>query len=196
MVRPYQITLAFMALVLIASLGASNLNLPNAVGASLPVFVLSAQLFLVILLVISIFRSRSKALGAIYVMVAGDARILAFLVALTAMCGSLSYQFLLKLTPCDLCWFQRIFMYPLSFIIAISLLKKTENVHIYVMPLCVIGAFIAAYHYYIQVFSVFSFDLHLSRELQRDPRLCVRLHDDTADVIHGVRVDRHSPIHG
>ena len=36
----------------------------------------------------------------------------AFLIALVSMLGSLYFSEIARLEPCELCWFQRIFMYP------------------------------------------------------------------------------------
>ena len=78
--------------------------------------------------------------------------LLALIVSLTATLGSLFYSEILGYAPCKLCWFQRIFMYPLPIIFAIALKKKDFKIKDYAIPLAVIGALIAAYHYSIQVF--------------------------------------------
>jgi len=48
--------------------------------------------------------------------------------------------------PCSLCWYQRVFMYPLVFIFLISLLYPDKNVFKYSFPLVVVGMLIAIYH--------------------------------------------------
>ena len=74
-----------------------------------------------------------------------------FVVALTATVGSLYFSEVAHFEPCKLCWFQRIFMYPLPLMLGISLWKKTKDVDKYVLPLSIIGLLVAAYHYYFQV---------------------------------------------
>lgn len=76
----------------------------------------------------------------------------AFIISLIATLGSLFYSEILGYTPCKLCWFQRIFMYPLPIIFGIALKNKDFKIKNYAIPLAVIGALIAAYHYSIQVF--------------------------------------------
>ena len=76
----------------------------------------------------------------------------AFIVSLVATLGSLFYSEILGYTPCKLCWLQRIFMYPLPLIFGIALRKKDFRIKDYTIPLAVIGALIAAYHYSVQVF--------------------------------------------
>ena len=49
---------------------------------------------------------------------------LAFIIALTATLGSLFFSEIASLTPCKLCWFQRIFMYPQALILALAIYFK------------------------------------------------------------------------
>ncbi len=71
---------------------------------------------------------------------------LAWAVSLAAMFGSLYFSNVRGFPPCVLCWYQRIFMYPLVFILGIAILKKDAKVYRYALPLAVIGWLIAAYH--------------------------------------------------
>jgi disulfide bond formation protein DsbB len=52
----------------------------------------------------------------------------------------------LKLTPCVLCWYQRIAMYPLVVILGVGLLLRERRIHLYVLPLSLAGFAIALYH--------------------------------------------------
>ncbi|MDA1515628.1 disulfide bond formation protein B, partial [Bacillus cereus group sp. TH40LC] len=47
---------------------------------------------------------------------------LCLFISLIATCGSLYFSEILGFTPCNLCWYQRIFMYPLIFLIIISMI--------------------------------------------------------------------------
>lgn len=76
--------------------------------------------------------------------------LLSFIVATTATIGSLYFSEGLGYTPCMLCWFQRIFMYPLSIILFVAYRIKDTDVWKYVLPLSSIGLLIAGYHYYLQ----------------------------------------------
>ncbi len=77
--------------------------------------------------------------------------LISFAVSLLATVGSLFLSEVAKFTPCLLCWYQRILMYPLVIILGVALFKKTRDVAYYVLPLSVVGAIIAAYHYYLQI---------------------------------------------
>jgi disulfide bond formation protein DsbB len=75
---------------------------------------------------------------------------LAWVIALIATLGSLYFSEILMFYPCELCWYQRIFMYPFVLIIGIAAVKKDFKQVIYILPLSIIGTAIAFYHYLIQ----------------------------------------------
>ncbi len=71
---------------------------------------------------------------------------LAFAVALTATAGSLYLSDVAHFTPCTLCWYQRIAMYPLVLLTGIAAWRGEWGIRRYVIPLAAIGGVIAAYH--------------------------------------------------
>ncbi len=71
---------------------------------------------------------------------------IAWFQALVATLGSLFFSEISHFPPCSLCWYQRIFMYPIVFIIPVGILKKDKNLPFYVLPLTAVGALIAFYH--------------------------------------------------
>lgn len=75
---------------------------------------------------------------------------LAWSQSLAAMLGSLYYSEIKHYTPCVLCWYQRIFMYPLVAIIAVGILRKDKNLPYYIFPLSIAGTLIALYHVLLQ----------------------------------------------
>lgn len=75
---------------------------------------------------------------------------LAWLVAATATTGSLFYSEITGFVPCELCWYQRIAMYPLVVILGIAALRGDTGVRRYAMPLAGAGLALAAYHYWLQ----------------------------------------------
>jgi disulfide bond formation protein DsbB len=72
-------------------------------------------------------------------------------ISVIATLGSLFLSEIAGFTPCKLCWFQRIFMYPLPIILTTSIIKKKKDVAWYTLPLSLVGFLIASYHYYIQL---------------------------------------------
>lgn len=78
------------------------------------------------------------------------ARELAFLQASIATAGSLYMSNILQWAPCRLCWFQRIFMYPLVVLLGVSILFDSRDLKDYLVPMALTGIPIAAYHYITQ----------------------------------------------
>src|SRR3989344_2884741 len=78
----------------------------------------------------------------------------AFIVAVIATGGSLFYSEVAGYLPCELCWFQRIFMYPQVIILGMALWKQQKNVILFSLPLTIIGGLIALYHYLLQTSSL------------------------------------------
>ncbi len=78
--------------------------------------------------------------------------VLSFIVSATAVLGSLFFSEIAKYVPCKLCWFQRIFMYPLPLLILIAL-KNSDKKLIYcnLSVFSFIGLLIAGFHYYLQI---------------------------------------------
>jgi len=75
---------------------------------------------------------------------------LAFAQASIATAGSLYMSNILQWAPCRLCWFQRIFMYPLVIILGASLFFDSRDVKDYAIPMTLVGIPIAAYHFITQ----------------------------------------------
>jgi disulfide bond formation protein DsbB len=73
------------------------------------------------------------------------------LVAAVATVGSLYFSLGLGLIPCDLCWYQRILMYPLVVVLGVAALEERAGVVYTALPLSLLGAAIASYHTYIQI---------------------------------------------
>lgn len=73
------------------------------------------------------------------------------LVAVVATAGSLYFSEILRLIPCELCWYQRILMYPLVLVVGVAALEDRPGVYRTALPLSVAGAGVAAYHSYVQV---------------------------------------------
>ncbi len=75
---------------------------------------------------------------------------LAWLVATVAMLGSLYFSESADFTPCKLCWFQRIAMYPLALLLLIAAVRRDHGIRLYAIPLAAVGAIISTYHYIIE----------------------------------------------
>jgi len=79
---------------------------------------------------------------------------LALIQALAATLGSLYFSEIKHFTPCTLCWYQRILMYPLIIIFTVAILRRDKNIAYYALPMSILGAIVALYHYLLQMTSL------------------------------------------
>ena len=70
----------------------------------------------------------------------------AWLVAATSTLGALFFSEVMRLPPCLLCWYQRIFMFPLALILPLGLFPFDRQVIRYALPLAAIGGLVATFH--------------------------------------------------
>lgn len=80
-----------------------------------------------------------------------------FILIITAI-GTLFSMYLSEfedLPPCDLCWYQRIFFYPIFFITLVALIRKDSKAYVYLLPLAIIGLPISIYHHLLKVTTLF-----------------------------------------
>jgi disulfide bond formation protein DsbB len=111
-------------------------------------------LFLIYLIFVkSLFKKKINLGEKIISFFKKNSNLFLFIFSLTATLGSLFFSTIAKYIPCELCWFSRIFMYPIAIITLAALLKKDKRVYIYTIPLSIIGFFISCYHYYISTFN-------------------------------------------
>ncbi len=71
---------------------------------------------------------------------------LCWLTACVSSLGSLFFSSVMEFAPCVLCWYQRIFLFPLVFLLAAGLFPLDPRVGRYALPLAVAGWLTAAYH--------------------------------------------------
>ncbi|MDP7659470.1 MAG: disulfide bond formation protein B [Candidatus Thalassarchaeaceae archaeon] len=76
---------------------------------------------------------------------------LAGFVALFCMMASLYLSDVAHFIPCKLCWYQRIIMYPLAFLLLFAGFRSDFGIRVYGLALSGFGAFISIYHYQLQL---------------------------------------------
>jgi disulfide bond formation protein DsbB len=74
----------------------------------------------------------------------------AFVVAAIATGGSLFFSEIAHFVPCELCWFQRICLYPLSITTLLAAIAGDHRVARYLLPLPVVGAGVSVYHLLVE----------------------------------------------
>jgi len=71
---------------------------------------------------------------------------LAWLIASASTLGALFLSQVMDIAPCVLCWYQRIFMFPLVFVLPAGLFPFDARLVRYALPLAVVGWMIALFH--------------------------------------------------
>jgi disulfide bond formation protein DsbB len=74
----------------------------------------------------------------------------AFVVAAVGTGGSLFFSEIAGFVPCELCWYQRICMYPLSILTLFAAVHNDHRVARYLLPIPVVGACVSVYHLLIE----------------------------------------------
>jgi disulfide bond formation protein DsbB len=75
---------------------------------------------------------------------------LVFLVSSIATGGSLFFSEIAGFIPCELCWYQRICMYPLTIVTLLAALANDRRVARYLLPLPLVGACVSIYHLLVE----------------------------------------------
>lgn len=88
----------------------------------------------------------SNARKAVFSYVHKFALELIFLTSLGAFVFSLWYSNAVGYPPCELCWIQRIFMYPQVLLSFLAIRKKDKSMIGYLLPMTILGALVALYH--------------------------------------------------
>jgi len=71
---------------------------------------------------------------------------LCWLVVTFSAMGSLFFSYIMEFAPCVLCWYQRIFLFPLVIVLAAGLFPLDSRVVRYALPLAIAGWLTAFYH--------------------------------------------------
>ena len=74
--------------------------------------------------------------------------------SLVATLGSLYFSEVRGYIPCDLCWYQRILMYPIVIISTIAYIQKNARIALTTAVFAIIGGSMSLYHYGIQKISL------------------------------------------
>ncbi|UCD66504.1 MAG: disulfide bond formation protein B [Deltaproteobacteria bacterium] len=71
---------------------------------------------------------------------------ISWIIVSISVLGSLFFSHVMEFAPCVLCWYQRIFLFPLVVILAVGLFPFDKSVVKYALPLAIAGWLTAAYH--------------------------------------------------
>ena len=70
-----------------------------------------------------------------------------WIIASVSTLGSLFFSEIMELAPCALCWYQRVFMFPLVILLLVALFSFDKSIIKYALPLALAGWGFAFYHY-------------------------------------------------
>jgi disulfide bond formation protein DsbB len=73
-----------------------------------------------------------------------------FLVSLGSIALSLFYSNIIGFPPCELCWLQRIFIYPQVILFGMDLYKRSRTIVDHSLVLAIIASLISLYHVYVE----------------------------------------------
>ena len=74
----------------------------------------------------------------------------AFVVSSIATGGSLFFSEIAHYVPCELCWYQRICMYPLSLLTLFAAAHNDYRMPRYLIPFCLVGGGVSIYHLLVE----------------------------------------------
>ncbi len=115
------------------------------------ILTLAGMASIVLLMILPIIKDTSTNIRALYDFIERNSLLLAGIFATFAVIGSLVYSEYFLFTPCQLCWYQRIFIYPQVILLWIGYIRNDRNVALYSMILAGIGSIISLYHYIVQI---------------------------------------------
>ena len=78
------------------------------------------------------------------------ALVLAAVVACVATTGSLFFSLVRGFIPCELCWYERIVMYPLVVILIVAAVRRDRLAWVIATPFLVAGLGVTAFHLYLE----------------------------------------------
>lgn len=103
-----------------------------------------------LLCVVAALAGARRLLGLVRSAIWGYELWAAFVVSSIATGGSLFFSEIAQFVPCELCWYQRICMYPLSIITLLAAISGDFRVARLLLPLPLVGACISVYHLLVE----------------------------------------------
>lgn len=76
--------------------------------------------------------------------------VIGFLIALTSTMLSLFYSNVVGFPPCELCWINRIFIYPQVILFGMELYKRDKAIVDQTMVLAILSALVSIFHVYVE----------------------------------------------
>jgi disulfide bond formation protein DsbB len=103
------------------------------------------QIFSIAALLVLLFRPKENRKNNFLDFISKHFLRFAFFISLISTSFSLVYSEIIHFAPCYLCWFQRIFMYPLVLLFGVAFWDEDKRVVRYAMPLVCVGLAVSFY---------------------------------------------------
>ena len=110
------------------------------------------QIFSLFTLFLLFFKFKYKNANLYLDFVDNNFLLISFLIALFASIFPLVYSEIINFLPCYLCWWQRVFMFPLVFMFGVAFWDKDKRVIRYAIPLLCAGFLISVYQNFFYYF--------------------------------------------
>lgn len=68
------------------------------------------------------------------------------IISTAAIFGSLFFSEVMKFPPCNLCWYQRILLYPVALLVLTGIYLNSKDTNRFIAPFVWIGLGVAVYH--------------------------------------------------
>lgn len=120
----------------------------NIINKTLSFGTIILQVLIVLIIINLIFLKKNN--NTFLFFIRKNTLTLGFLVSLTAFLLSLFYSEVVGYPPCELCWIQRIFIYPQLLLFGLGLYKKDKSIVDYSIVSAVLGAITSIYHIYVE----------------------------------------------
>lgn len=114
--------------------------------------VILLQILSVLAFLLLFFRNKERSNNLYLDFINKHFLILVFLISLFSSIFPLVYSEIIHFLPCVLCWWQRVFMFPLVLMFGVALWDKDRKVIRYALPLLCAGFFISVYQNFFYYF--------------------------------------------
>lgn len=114
--------------------------------------VIGTQVVTIVFLVMALYEWKTRRATSLGTLVSKVSMPIIFLSTFTSSAISLVYSEVFGFIPCSLCWFQRVFIYPIVIISGFSIFMKDRVfAPVYILALAIPGAIVALYQHYLQM---------------------------------------------
>lgn len=87
----------------------------------------------------------------LYNLIVDNAHYEIWALAIASIFGSLYFSEIKELPPCNLCWWLRILLYPIAFIMTVAIIRKSfQNIYYEVLALSIPASLLSFYHSLLQ----------------------------------------------